>query len=313
MAPGDLAAMVELHRRADAHDGIERVLEVDELAADLDDEHVVRATDVRVAEIGGRLAGYAYTYHLPSEIREERCYIFGAVDPELRGRGAGTALMRWGIDRATEQLWSSGRDLPRYVRADADARVVSAHHLFARMGMREVRYTDNLRRPLTDLPPAPALPGVRIVPWPVERSEEIRAAKNEAFADHWGSTPTSPHHWAQMTIGFGARLDLSFVALDDDDRVVAHCLNSRFEADDEVTGRREAWIDNLGTLREWRGRGIASALIAHSLHAFARDGLTDASISVDSENPTGAARLYRSLGFEPSARSITHEIELPPR
>ena len=137
--------------------------------------------------------------------------------------------------------------------------------------------------------------------------------KNAAFADHWGSTPTSEHHWGQMTTGYGARLDLSFVALDDDGAVVGHCLCKRFEADDELIGRSDGWVDSLGTLREWRGRGVASGLIAHALHAFAAAGLTHASIGVDSENPTGAARLYRGLGFEPRTRRITYEIALPQR
>ena len=53
---------------------------------------------------------------------------------------------------------------------------------------------------------------------------------------------------------------------------------------------------------------MASALIAHALHAFAADGLTHAMIGVDSENPTGAARLYRSLGFRPESRRINHQI-----
>jgi len=37
---------------------------------------------------------------------------------------------------------------------------------------------------------------------------------------------------------------------------------------------------------------------------------THASIGVDSENPSGAARLYRNLGFLPCQRVITHQIEL---
>jgi ribosomal protein S18 acetylase RimI-like enzyme len=151
---------------------------------------------------------------------------------------------------------------------------------------------------------------VRIVPWPIDRDEEIRTEKNIAFADHWGSTPTEPARWAQMVRGHGSRPDLSFVALDADDRVVGHCLNARHPVDDDLLGRRDGWIDSLGTLPDFRGRGVASALVQHSLHAFAADGCTHASIEVDSENPTGAAQLYRRLGFELEQRSITHEIAL---
>lgn len=306
----DLPDLCTLHQRSQAHDGALQVMQLDELEEELDDDHVSLADDVRMAFVDGRLAGYAYTYHLPSEVREERCYVFGEVDPEFRRQGVGTALMRWGITRAEDQLRSSGRSLPRYIRTDSYDFIEGAHHLFGHIGMRVVRYTDELLRPLTDLPPVTTPAGARIVPWPDDRDEDIRAAKNEAFADHWGSTPTAASHWEQMVHGYGARPDLSFVALDLDGNVIGHCINKRFESDDELLGRKDAWIDNLGTLRAWRGKGVASALIAHSLHAFAASGCTHASIAVDSENPTGAAQLYRRLGFLPQQRSITHEIAL---
>lgn len=306
----DLPDLCTLHQRAQRHDGVPQVIQLDELEEELDDDHVSLSNDVRLATVDGRLAGYAYTYHLPSELREERCYVFGEVDPDCRRRGVGTALMRWGVTRAEAQLRSSGRTLPKYIRTDSYDFIEGSQRLFASLGMTVVRYTDELLRPLADLPPVTTPVGTRIVPWPDDRDEEIRTAKNEAFADHWGSTPTAAHHWEQMVRGYGARPDLSFIAVDEDDRVIGHCLNKRFDADDELLGRRDAWIDNLGTLRARRGSGVASALIAHSLHAFAAADCTHASISVDSENPTGAAQLYRRLGFEPQQRSITHQIAL---
>jgi mycothiol synthase len=306
----ELPAVCELHRAAQRHDGVPQVLELAELQDELDDEHVVLADDTRLALVHGDPAGYVYTYHLPSEVREERCYVFGEVHPAHRRQGVGTELMRWGLARAEQQLRSSGRALPRFIRADKPEYIEGAHRLFAHVGMQPVRYMEELLRPLTDLPEIPTLDGLRVTPWPEDRDEEIRLEKNAAFEDHWGSTPTSPHHWDQMVHGYGSRPDLSFVVLDDRDRVVAHCMNKRFESDDDLIGRSDGWIDSLGTLREHRGKGIASALVAHSLHAFAAAGLTHASIGVDSENPSGAAQLYRRLGFQPQQRSITYEIAL---
>lgn len=280
MEADDLPAICDLVTAAFAHDGVPRTTEVDELAEELDDDEVVYATDTRVVEVGNELVGYAYTYHLPSELREERCYVFGEVHPEFRRRGVGTALMEWALPRAEQQLRSSGRSLPQYIRTDRYEYIEGAHALFARMGMRPVRYMEELLRPLQDLPPL--------------------------------RTPTAPHHWEQLVRGYGARPDLSFIAVDEQDRVVAHCINHRYPSDDPITGRSDGWIDNLGTLPEWRGKGIASALVTHSLHAFAAAGFTHASIGVDSENPSGAAELYRRLGFALSQRSITHEIALPP-
>lgn len=308
LSADELPAICALHQRSHRHDGVPQVLQLDELAEELDDEHVVLHTDTRVAILDGTMAGYAYTYHLPSEVREERCYVFGTVEPDQRRKGVGTALMRWALGRGAEQLRSSGRDLPRYLRTDHMNTIDGAHALYASMGMHPVRYMEELLRPLTDLPALPTLQGATVVPWPEGRDEDVRIAKNLAFADHWGSTPTSAHHWSQMLRGYGSRADLSFIAVDDAGAVIGHCVNKRFEADDELLGRRDAWIDSLGTLSEWRGRGVASALIAHSLHAFAAADCTHASIGVDSENPTGAAQLYRRLGFELAHRSITHEL-----
>lgn len=236
--PDDLPALCDLHRRAQRHDGVPQLMQLDEMEEELDDDHVSLADDVRLAFIDDQLAGYAYTFHLPSELREERCYVFGEVDPDHRRRGVGTALMQWGIAHAADELRSSGSALPKYIRADSYDFIEGAHRLFAHVGMRVVRYTDELLRALTDLPPVTAPVDARIVPWPDDRDEEIRHAKNEAFADHWGSTPTASHHWEQMVHGYGARPDLSFIAVDADDRVIGHCLNKRFPTDDELLGRR---------------------------------------------------------------------------
>lgn len=306
----DLPDVCQLHNLSEASDDVPRVLSFEELCEELDDEHVVLETDTLLAIIDSELVGYAYTYYLPSEEKEERCFIFGQVDPAWRRKGIGTALMKWGIERATTQLRSSGRTLPRFIRTDTYEMVESATALLESLDMSPIRYHDNLLRPLTGLPMRGSIEGITIIPWPEGRDEEIRNEKNAAFTDHWGSTPTSVSSWRQHVHGSTSRSDLSFIALDTDNNVVGHCLNNRYESDDEMLRRLDGWIGSLGTLREFRGRGIASSLIAHSLHAFANAGLTHASIGVDSENPTGAAQLYNSLGFEPDHSSITYQLEI---
>jgi ribosomal protein S18 acetylase RimI-like enzyme len=55
---------------------------------------------------------------------------------------------------------------------------------------------------------------------------------------------------------------------------------------------------------------VASALIVRSLHAFREAGFDHAAIDVDAENPSGAARLYRSLGFELHHRWVSFQLAL---
>jgi mycothiol synthase len=309
--PDDRTAILAVVTAANEFDGLPIRVTLAEIEEELDDDEVSLADDVRVAvDPGGAVVGYAHTLHLPSDVGQERCYVFGDVHPAWRGRGVGTALLDWGKHRAEAQLRASGTSLPKYVRVDAYDYCEADHRLFRRLGFEPVRYFEELLRPLDDLPPLPEVPGLRIMPWPELRHAEVRALRNEAFADHWGSTPMSEHRWGQLLTAHGACVACSFVAVDDDDRIVGFCWNARYPDDDALTGRRDGWIDILGVARDWRGRGVASALIVTSLHAFARAALTHASIGVDSESPTGAARLYRALGFELRQRSITHQIDV---
>lgn len=306
------AELCALDNRSQQFDGVPRALTLEELLEDLDSPHFDLALDARVACRDGELAGWARVWNPPSEVRQERAYLLGEVDPAHRGQGVGRALLGWSLARAQERLRGRSHDLPRFVRVDAFDSIEANHRLYARFGFAPVRWFEEQRRPLVELPPVVVPAGAVLAPWPDDRDEEIWAVHNATFADHWGSPPTGSEDWSQAVRGHGARLDLSAIALDADSGVVvAHCLNHAYPEDDELTGRREAWIDAVGTLREWRRRGLASAMLAWSMQAFAAAGFTHAMLGVDTDNPTGAARLYRDLGFETERRSITHQIEVP--
>lgn len=309
--PTDLPALCALLNAGNRADGIPEVVSEQELAESISDFGDI-SSDIRLAVVGDELVGGVRTLYIPSDELWERCYLFGVVLPAYRGQGIGRELMRWAIDRGTEQLRSSQNDLPKYLRVDAENGDDARYRFFERLGFREVRQFQELLRPLTDLPPPHEVSGVRIVAWPDDRDDEILTVKNIAFADHWGSTPMPSHHWNTMVRGFGNLVEHSFIALDENDRVVGYSLNHRYSADDEITGRRVAWIDNLGTLPEWRGRGVATALITRSLHAFANAGMTHASLGVDKDSLTGATRLYKALGFKPSRGHATLEIAVGP-
>jgi ribosomal protein S18 acetylase RimI-like enzyme len=145
------------------------------------------------------------------------------------------------------------------------------------------------------------------MPWDTSRDEEARVTKNQAFMDHWGSTPTSEEGWEQLVHGSTAKLDQSFFALDSNNNIVGLLLSHRYESDDEILGKRIGWIDKLATLSEHRGKAIGRSLITHVLAAYRRDGLTHAALDVDTENPTGAYGLYTAVGFSTFRGSVTYE------
>ena len=316
-APDDIPTVAELVRRAEAHDRVPRVLTDGELLQDLSAPHLTLPDDTRVAVLDGDVVGWTYVWHPPGQERLDRAELHGDVAPAHRATGIGRELVGWAVGRAQERLAGRRPGLRGVVRAHAYDWLHDRDRLFRRFGFEAVRWHEELLRPLARLPVVPAPDGVTLVPWPGEREEELRVLRNDAFADNWGST-VAPPQWHDFVTGHGARPDLSVVAVDDaTGEAVGLCVNQAYPEDEAVTGRRDAWIANVGTRRTARGRSVASSMIAASLALFAEAGFTHAMLEVDTENPTGAARLYRNLGFEPHLRSVTYDLEVraagPPR
>jgi ribosomal protein S18 acetylase RimI-like enzyme len=63
----------------------------------------------------------------------------------------------------------------------------------------------------------------------------------------------------------------------------------------------------LGVRRPWRGRGLGRALLLHTFGEFHRRGVTRISLGVDSENPTGATKLYESAGMQVELEQVVFE------
>ena len=113
--------------------------------------------------------------------------------------------------------------------------------LYEKHGLKPVRYYYELIRPISEVSPIPATPGIAIVAWDPARDEELRQVTNAAFADHWGSTPVDPEAWRHRIESFGVRLDLSLMAVDGD-QIVGMLLAAHFPGDEEITGRLDGWI-----------------------------------------------------------------------
>jgi ribosomal protein S18 acetylase RimI-like enzyme len=178
--------------------------------------------------------------------------------------------------------------------------------------MSPVRYFQEMIRALDEPLPIAIPDGVEIIPWDRSLDEPARQTQNEAFADHWSPVPQSEEVFRHRLDSHISRVDLSYLALVDGE-VIGLCRNGAFPEDETVTGRRDGWVHSLGVRRPWRGRGVASALIAMSCNAFLEAGFTHSMIGVDSENPTGAAGLYKRLGYETLYQTIAWELEVGER
>lgn len=281
----------------------------EEVLEELERPHFNIKTDTLGFWADGRLVAQGQIWHGASHVRHERAYAQGRVDPEYRGRGIGRELFGWQIERGAEALRAVDNDLPKYLRADEWDWIQDSHRLYRRFGLEPVRYFAEMLKPLAPVEP-PRIPDqIQIIPWERKFDEEARVVINESFTDHWGSTPTDADSFAYRLGSIGTRLDLSFLAIAGD-RVIGLALNAHFPEDEALLGRRDGWVEVLGVLKEFRKRGVATALLETSFAAFDAAGLTHSSIGVDTANPTDAFTLYSKLGFEVDHRSITSEIRI---
>jgi mycothiol synthase len=209
----------------------------------------------------------------------------GVVHRDECGRGLGSRL----LDLSEARL--AGLGLAR-IHTVALAPDIDAQPLLAARGYREVRRFREMTIELAGDPPAePVLPdGLRIDRFSDDIARAFHAALEEAFVEHWEHTPEPFDEWWERQV---ARPDhdpslWSFVR--DGDEVAAATRN-----DPERSGG--GWIGALGVRPDWRGRGLAKALLLHSFREFHRRGQRRVGLGVDSENATGATHLYESVGM----------------
>ena len=68
-----------------------------------------------------------------------------------------------------------------------------------------------------------------------------------------------------------------------------------------------AWVHVLGVRRPWRRRGLGLALLLRVFAEFYARGERRAVLQVDSENETGATRLYERAGMSVARFSDLYE------
>ena len=96
----------------------------------------------------------------------------------------------------------------------------------------------------------------------------------------------------------------------DGDRVAGQVRTFINESENRENSRKRGWTEFISTARDWRGKGVATALICSSLRELAQRGMEEAALGVHVENPHGAYRLYQSLGFQVVSFDTTYEKPL---
>lgn len=214
----------------------------------------------------------------------------GIVAQGAKGRGLGTAIVERA--EATAREHGLGR-MHTWVLPEDTAAV----ELFRGRGYVEVRRFFEMAVDLDAPPAAAAVPeGLLLEDFREADAHAFHAATVEAFEDHWEWHATPFAEWWEQRRSQDR--SLWFVVRDGDE--IAGIVRNELR-------QKAGYVGVIGVRRAWRGRGLGKALLQRSFQAFWERGLPRVTLHVDAESPTGATKLYESLGMHVENESATYE------
>jgi mycothiol synthase len=208
-------------------------------------------------------------------------------------------LLEWLFVRANEYVLEVVREWGRPVTMVAGCYAHDEEYgeILRAGGLEVVRSFWNMRMTLDTGAlaehPLPAGVEVRLVDATDETDLRLmHRLHDESFADHWKFTPLPHDDWYdRFARSAGCDVTQWWVAeVDGEPAGLLVGAENRAE-------NNEGYVDTLGVLREFRGRGVAKTLLRVAFAESARRGRSRIGLQVDSESPTGATRLYEAVGM----------------
>jgi mycothiol synthase len=284
-------AVTDLVIACDIHDLGAPDFELDDLLTDWNMPGFDLSRDAVVVEEDGALAAYA------AFIRND--YVDVYVSPAHRDLGLGAKLLDW-AERCAVERAGAGAVLGQVVTSTNDG----ARRLLEDRGYRPVRTYWRMSMPLDERPPPPAWPeGVLVRTFDQERdTRAVFALVQDAFADNERHTAESFEEWQAFMIDREAfEPGLWFIA-ESQGEIVGCVLCPNYED--------EGWVRQLAVSRDWRRRGLGTALLRQAMSEFSRRGRREIGLVVDSWNRTGAKGLYERAGMTVAREHVRYEKTL---
>lgn len=306
----DLPGLVALMNASEVFDGFDGGMSVDELRDEITYPGFDPARDLAIWESADRTLIATANIWFPPTGDTVDAFVGLYIDPTCRDGVIEGELLAW-AERRTREI---GREkgLPARLRARTRADRPEQGALLERFGFAPARYFLRMARSLAEPIPAPQFPAGFMLR-PLSGADEVPAwveLFNLSFIDHWNHhelTVEERLHWL-TTSDYQAEQDL--IAVAPDGTLAAFCVCMIHPEQNAQTGRSEGWINLLGTRRGYRQIGLGRAMLLAGLHQLKADGMTTALLGVDADSPTGATRLYESVGFSTVKTMVAYLKEL---
>lgn len=306
----DYSKMVAVIAASAEADKIERVDTVEDVAHVY--SHLVNCDpyqDMIFAEINNEVIAYSRGTWFQEE-NGPRIYVsLGFLVPAWRRKGIGSTMLHWAEKRLRTIADSHATIDMSFLDNSADIENVGLATMLEQNGYQPIRYGVQMVRPdLENIPDFPMPEGLEVRPVLPEHYRPIWEADTEAFRDHWGyAEPTEVDYQAWLENKIVFQPDLWQIAWDTDTNEVAGQVRTFINAaENEKYNRQRGYTEFISVRRPWRKQGLARALIVRSLRLQKERGMTESALNADSENISGATRVYEDCGFRVTKRSAIY-------
>ena len=259
-------------------------------------------TDIIIAEINGELIGYSRGDWNIEESSGNYLYYFGGfLVPAWRRKGIGSTMLGWIENRLREIASGHPSDKPHFFQVYLSQFETTRKIMLEKSGYQPIRYFHEMLRPsLDDIKDFTLPEGIEIRPVLPEHYRLVWDALFESFHDHWGfSEPKESDYQGWLNDKSTFQPDLWQVAWDvSTNQVAGHILTFINQTENDKFNRKRGYTESIGVRRPWRKRGLAHSMITHSLRKQKELGMTESALNVDTENLSGATRIYEECGFQ---------------
>lgn len=300
----DRHALVELRRQDEMATSGASTASLAEVEAILSPALRHLAVDQSVAVDGqGRLLSWVVTYDYGGDHQSLDAFLRPGVDERVR-----TALLRRALTRLQQRVAADGLARVRVQATCSPQARAFAASLLA-LGFDRVRTFVRMRIELDPDRPqrVPWLDGVQIIGFDGSESSwhALHDLLETAFCEHYGFHPEPYEAWrARAETNPWPDLEHWRVAVVDGHMVgVCRAIGRHREHDG-------GHVNELAVLPDFRGRGIATALLRSTFESYRQAGCTWCGLSLDADNTTGALRLYESVGMHAVSTRHAYVLEV---
>jgi len=282
----DVSATIAMVNACEVHDSGEPMWEAADLLSEMQTEGFELAQDSIGVFEGDQIVGWAIV------LTRRSAWI--DVHPDARGRGIGTWLRKWSVDRANQRGFDQvGQTIDDRRKEVAKTLVAAGYQSRRTSWLLRIQHTT---RPHNPTPPS----GIELRPFRTSDDPKVFTMFEDAFSEFRDRPSASVAWWRATTVARQGFAPDDLVVAFDGHRIVGGAF---------LIDSAEVWVDKLAVHREYRRRGIARALLQTAFQRSFDRGYRRTSLSTDSN--TGALTLYERLGMTVHRSFTYYALDLP--